>query len=384
MHFSTTRDNLLKPVSRVIGVVARGTDLFDKPILGNVLVRLSPNGQLTVTATDMQTQMAATMPVEGDFEAGQVTLPGRKLVDILRNLPEAAQLKFTVANERLPATGAPSPERAVLTTTGGRYILATLPAGDYPNIRGEATEPTIQVDVDARKLAAMMAVCAPAMASNDVRIYLNAMLLDLRAGQVNCVASDGHRLTFTKLKEQASTHAKQVLIGRKAAQELRTILDGGDGLVRVEVGSKLLNVRLGDVEYATLLVEQKFPEYEKMLPIGARTSIRVARQPLIDAVERADILIDNQHRAVALSVSPNQIRVESANKQQENSQEVVEADTRIDALRIGVNAGYLMDALRATTTPEVLLHLSDATTSMIVTESPDAQNQAHIIMPVRM
>jgi DNA polymerase-3 subunit beta len=384
MHLNTTRENLVKNLSRVMGVVGRGADLFDKPILANVALRLTEAGELCVTASDMQVEMTATMPVEKGFTPGQGTLPARKLFDILRGLPAGCEVALTIGDQRQGGPLAPPVERAVLAADNGRYTLATLPAADFPSISVHSGAKRLDIDIDARKLAGMMTQCEHAMADNDVRIYLNAMLLHVRPGQVACVASDGHRLTCATLKENTAIAPTLILVARKAAQELRAILQDAEGTVRLEVGEKLLTVRTGAMTFTTLLVDQKFPDYERMLPVGDRSQIRVERKSLLDAVERADILCENTHHAVTINVVPNQVRVHGSNASNEDAQEVVDADTRIAQLRIGVNANYLIDALRSTATQDVCLHVRDAETSVLVTEWPDAQNLTHVIMPVRL
>jgi len=372
MHLPTTREVLLKQISKVLGVVGRGTDLFDKPVLGNVLIRLEHNGRMLVTGTGTQLEITAESEVPDGSTLGSATLPARKLTDILRSLPEGSAITLTVDKDR-----------ATLKTHSSRYILATLPPAEFPLIetppRSDRT-----LTIEAKILATLMRRCAHAMANQDVRAFLNTMLIELKQGRFHCVASDGHRLSIASVPVSTNGQNERILISRKAAQELLDIVESSDGAITLEIADRFLRVVTNGLTFLTQLIGDQFPDYAAVVPLDLGSEIIVRRQLLIDAVERADILADSQHHAVALEITRNTIKVQGQNKEKEDAQDAIDATTTIDDMRVGVNAGYLLDALRVVPTEDVRLWLRGNAQSVLLTPTADVENLTQVIMPVRL
>ncbi|WP_049621301.1 DNA polymerase III subunit beta [Frateuria defendens] len=366
MQFSIQREALLKPLQQVVGVVERRQTL---PVLANLLVKVA-DGKLTLTGTDLEVEMVASTPAE-QLADGETTIPARKLFDIVRALPDGARIDLKLNGER-----------AALNAGRSRFTLATLPSSEFPTI--EEIELVEKVSLPEEVLRDLMESTAFAMANQDVRYYLNGMLLDLQEHSLRCVATDGHRLALkeTQLDSQVSTR-RQIIIPRKGVNELVGLLETGDGQVELEFGRNHLRVRRGDVVFTSKLIDGRFPDYEAVIPLGADKQANVDREVLRGALQRAAILSNEKYRGVKLEFSPSRLRIMAHNPEQEEAVEEVEAETPVSDLSVGFNVGYLLDALAALHGEKVRLNLRDAQSSCLVQENDNDQSR-HVIMPLRL
>jgi len=369
MHFITTPAVLLKQLAKVLGVVGRGTDLFNQPIFGNVLLRVSDGGAMALTATNTQVEIVAQTDAPEGASAGGVTLSARKLADILRALPNEASLTVEAKQDTV-----------TLSVPGGRYLLKTLPVADFPVMTQAAA--TWSMQVPAKELATLMRRCVHAMGNQDPRQFLNAMLLDARNGRLHCVASDGHRMCIAS-QMHAGKDAK-VLIPRKAAEELLEIAERTQGQIHIDVDERNLRATADGIAFIAQLVQEAFPDYTKLIPSPEGEPVTVNRQVLVDAIERANILANENHHAITFDLSRNVISVHSVNAEHEDAQEVVDAQTTVTDMKIGFNAYYLLDALRVVPTQDVLLNVRGSSESLLVRPTADAQDLIQIVMPVRV
>jgi DNA polymerase-3 subunit beta len=305
------------------------------------------------------------------LEAGEVTIPARKLFDICRALPDDCRIKLEKNGERV-----------TLSAGRSRFTLATLPATEFPII--ENIELVERVNLPEATLKSLIERTGFAMAHQDVRYYLNGMLLDLRDHTLRCVATDGHRLALAETRiENKVNSARQVIVPRKGIAELQGLFETGEGAVELEFARNHLRVRRDGVTFTSKLIDGRFPDYEAVIPIGADKEVRMQRDDLRSALQRAAILSNEKYRGVKLDVSPNRLRIVAHNPEQEEAIEEVEAKTGIAELSVGFNVNYLLDALGAITSDEVLLCLRDSQSSCLV-RKPDADDTRHVIMPLRL
>jgi DNA polymerase-3 subunit beta len=366
MRFSIQREALLRRLQQVVGVVERRQTL---PVLANLLVSVDAQG-VALTGTDLEVEMVARTEADG-LEAGEITIPARKLFDICRALPDGCTIKFEQTGER------------VLVSAGrSRFTLATLPATEFPVI--ENIELIERVSLPEATLKSLMERTSFAMAHQDVRYYLNGMLLDLREHSLRCVATDGHRLALaeTKLDGKIAT-GRQIIVPRKGVIELQGLFETGEGLVELEFGRNHLRVRRGGVTFTSKLIDGRFPDYEAVVPIGADKEVRVNRDELRASLQRAAILSNEKYRGVKLEVGPNRLRIVAHNPEQEEAVEEVEARTGVAELSVGFNVNYLLDALGALMGDEVLLCLRDGQSSCLI-RKPESEETRHVIMPLRL
>ncbi len=366
MQFRIQREALLKPLQQVVGVVERRQTL---PVLANFLVRVQ-GGHVAFSGSDLEVEMVATTPAEDAVE-GETTVPARKLFDIVRALPDGAAITVKLNGERVSMRAGHS-----------RFTLATLPASEFPAV--ENIEVIETVHLPEAVLKHLMDRTAFAMANQDVRYYLNGMLLELEDGRLRCVATDGHRLALAETQIDTGTETRrQVIIPRKGVTELAGLFEAGEGDVELQFGNNHLRVSRGEVVFTSKLIDGRFPDYDAVLPIGADKVVTLPRDALRMALQRAAILSNEKYRGVKLEVSPGAMRIVAHNPEQEEAVEELEADTRVDDLAVGFNVGYLMDALAALDGERVELKLRDAQSSCLIQASEDDRVR-HVIMPLRL
>ncbi|MBJ6985241.1 DNA polymerase III subunit beta [Luteimonas sp. MC1750] len=366
MRFSLQREAFLKPLAQVVNVVERRQTL---PVLANLLA-LVKDGQLSLTGTDLEVEMVARCAVD-DAQDGEVTIPARKLFDIVRALPDGSKVTVSQSGDRITVQAGRS-----------RFTLASLPANDFPSI--DEVEATERVEVPEAALKELIERTAFAMAQQDVRYYLNGLLFDLGEHRLRCVATDGHRLALCEAALEGGAHAKrQIIVPRKGVTELQRLLEGGDRVLELEMGRNHIRVKRDDVTFTSKLIDGRFPDYEAVIPIGADREVKVDREVLRAALQRAAILSNEKYRGVRIEVSPGQLKISAHNPEQEEAQEEIEADTPVDGLAVGFNVNYLLDALGALRDETVVLALRDANSSALVREAANERSR-HVVMPLRL
>ena len=366
MRFSLQREVFLKPLTQVVNVVERRQTL---PVLANLLVQVS-GGQLSLTGTDLEVEMVARTGVD-DAQDGETTIPARKLFEIVRALPDGS--KVTVSQ---------SGDKVTVQAGRSRFTLASLPANDFPAI--DEVEATERIQVPEAALKELIERTAFAMAQQDVRYYLNGLLFDLGESRLRCVATDGHRLALCEAPLDGAVASKrQIIVPRKGVTELQRLLEGGDRELELELDRSHLRVKRDDVTFTSKLIDGRFPDYEAVIPIGADREVKVDREVLRAALQRAAILSNEKYRGVRVEVSTGQLKISAHNPEQEEAQEEIEADTKVEDLAIGFNVNYLLDALSALRDEHVVIQLRDANSSALVREA-GSEKCRHVVMPLRL
>ena len=366
MRFSIQRESLLKPMQQVVGVVERRQTL---PVLANLLVKVK-DGRLYLTGTDLEVEMRSSSAVDLG-EDGETTMPARKWFDLVRALPDGVKVDVQVKGDRV-----------VMHAGRSRYTLASLPADEFPTT--DEVEVTDKVSLPEGTLRRLMERTAFAMANQDVRYYLNGLLLDLRDAELRCVATDGHRMAMSETVLDAAIKGnRQIIIPRKGVTELLGLFESGDAMVDIEFSANHIRVRRGDVVFTSKLIDGKFPDYEAVIPLGADKLVQVERDVLRNALQRAAILSNEKYRGVRLEVSPDCLRIIAHNPDQEEAFEEIEADTKVGDIAIGFNVGYLLDALGSLDDERVHLQLRDAQSSCLLRGASNQRTQ-HVVMPLRL
>jgi DNA polymerase-3 subunit beta len=366
MRFSIQREVLLKPLQQVVNVVERRQTM---PVLANILAVVE-SGVLSLTGSDTEVEMIGRTAVE-ESESGETTIPARKLFEIVRALPDGSRLKFTQSGERV-------------TIQAGRskFTLSTLPASEFPV--SEARDVVERAQIPEGALRELIERTSFAMAQQDVRFYLNGLLLDLREDTLRCVATDGHRLALCEAALPGNSFGRrQIILPRKGVLELQRLLEGGDRVLELELGRNHVRVRREDLTLTSKLIDGRFPDYEAVIPIGADKEAKVEREVLRAALQRAAILSNEKYKGVKIEFSPGQLRIVAHNPEQEEATEEIEANTTVEDLAIGFNVVYLLDALNALRDDEVLLNVRDAASSTLVREASNSRSR-HVVMPLRL
>ncbi len=360
------RDALLRPLQAVSGIVERRHTL---PILANVLVE-QKDGQLLVTATDLEMQITAY----SEFAAKDpqaVTVAARKLQDLLRALPDDAALN-------VDATGS----KMVLRAGRSRYNLQTLPAADYPRM-GVGQDQLQTLTLPQRDLRRLLRSVEFAMAQQDIRYYLNGMLLVVDQASLQAVATDGHRLSWASLAVSGHYERQEVILPRKTVLELGKLLGDVDEPVTVDILASQVRFRFANVELVSKVVDGKFPDYNRVIPTGHTKKIDASRAQLLAALQRAAILSNEKFRGVRVVLAPDNLKIICTNSEQEEAEEEIEIAYRGEGLDIGFNINYLLEVLQNLDTNEVQLAFGDANSSALVTVQ-GRDDYKYVVMPMRI
>ncbi|MWV10862.1 DNA polymerase III subunit beta [Pseudomonas sp. R-28-1W-6] len=367
MHFTIQREALLKPLQLVAGVVERRQTL---PVLSNVLLVVEGQ-QLSLTGTDLEVELVGRVTLEDSAEPGEITVPARKLMDICKSLPNDALIDIRVDEQKL-----------VVKAGRSRFTLSTLPANDFPTVEegpGSLTFSLIQ-----SKLRRLIERTSFAMAQQDVRYYLNGMLIEVQTGVLRAVATDGHRLAMCAMEAAIeNTEKHQVIVPRKGILELARLLTEQDGEVAIVLGQHHIRATTGEFTFTSKLVDGKFPDYERVLPRGGDKLVVGDRQALREAFSRTSILSNEKYRGIRLQLASGQLKIQANNPEQEEAEEEVAVDYNGGSLEIGFNVSYLLDVLGVMTTEQVRLILSDANSSALVQEAGN-DDSSYVVMPMRL
>jgi DNA polymerase-3 subunit beta len=367
MKFSSNREALLRPLQLVTGVVERRQTL---PVLANLLVS-AKDGALSFTGTDLEVELVAVATSVEIEQEGDATIPARKLADIWRSLPEGAEVKVNVEGDR-----------AVIRSGRSRFSLATLPAADFPKVESGPGDLELRIaQTDVRHLLDQVSF---SMAQQDVRYFLNGMLLEVTGEHTRTVATDGHRLAMCTVAGGAKGAEKtQAIVPRKGVLELGRLLDDSDEELVVQLGSNHLRVTHGPYTLTTKLVDGKFPDYEKVIPRDASRTISGDRETLKQAFLRASILSNEKYRGVRLIIEGDQLTIQANNPEQEEAEEIVPVVYEGERMEIGFNVSYLQDVLGVVGTDEVRISVSDANSSALM-EGPGKDDAVYVVMPMRL
>ena len=360
------RDALLKPLQAVSGIVERRHTL---PILANVLLE-HKDGKLHVTATDLEMQITAIADLEG--KDGQATTVGaRKLQDLLRALPDDAQINVDVTGSKMTVRAGRS-----------RFNLQTLAASDYPRI-SVGQEQLQTLTLPQRDFRSLLKLAEFAMAQQDIRYYLNGMLLVVDQGLLQAVATDGHRLSWASLAIAGDYTRAEVILPRKTVLELAKLLEDSDTPVTIDILANQARFRFGNVELVSKVVDGKFPDYNRVIPTGHTKRIELERATLLSALQRAAILSNEKFRGVRLVLSADQLKIICTNSEQEEAEEELPIGYAGEALDIGFNITYLLDVLSNVSSDKVYLAFGDVGSSALVT-LPERDDYKYVVMPMRI
>jgi len=366
MKLEAKREQLLKPLQHVIGAVERRQTL---PILTNVLVSARER-ELTLTTTDLEMELSVRVELQVEIP-GETTLPARRLHDILRALPDDATVTLSVEGDK-----------ATVRCGRSRFTLITLPAGDFPTLEDLPFEGDIRLPQGI--LRSLIERTHFAMAQQDVRYYLNGLLLEVSPGVLRLVATDGHRLAFQELPTEVDVaETRQVIVPRKGVLELLRLLGDNEVEATIRIGANHIRLVLGDVCLTSKLIEGKFPDYQRVIPSEGDRVVIADRLVLRGALARAGIVLSDKTQGVRLQLEDWILRAQAQNSEQEEAEEEVEINYSGGPLEVGFNVTYLLDALGALGGELAKLSFSDSASSCLIEEA-DGSGGKHVIMPMRL
>jgi DNA polymerase-3 subunit beta len=364
MKFQGAREKILEPLQAVIGVVERKQTM---PILANVLLKVS-NGRLSVLATDLEVELSATVEIDAQ-EDGEITVPGRKLVDIVKALPDSSVVSIHQSGDKIQVKAGRS-----------KFSLTTLPAADFPTV--EQIAPTLSFEAPANQIKHLIDKTYFSMAHQDVRYYLNGLLFEADGKMLRTVATDGHRLALCEMELTTKAGLQQVIVPRKGILELQRLL-GNDGSIGVDIGSNHIRITIGEIRFTSKLIDGRFPEYGRVIPENPGRTITADREMLRHALSRTSILANEKYRGIRALLKPNQIVLTAHNPEQEEAEEEVEVTYSGEEFEVGFNVNYLMDALSAIDGAEVQIGLTDSNSSCLLS-APGDKSTRYVVMPMRL
>jgi len=370
-----TRDAILKPLQQVAGIVEKRHTL---PILSNILIS-KQGSRVSFISTDIEMQITASASIGAGTENESTTVSARKLLDILKALPTNDEITLSLAAQKLS-----------ITQNRSKFSLQTLPSTEFPTVVRSEQFPA-RVQLAQKDVKRLLHLVSSSMAQQDIRYYLNGMLIVVDQDHLKAVATDGHRLAFAQItiaSAEKITLADQaekieVIIPRKAISELQKTLRDDDQEVTIEIAANQARFILGDLEILSKLIEGRFPDYQRVIPQNHNKKIDFDRELLLGALARVAILTSDKFKGVRLILSSEQLRISSTNAEQEEAQEDIAIDYQGDLLDIGFNVQYLIEVLTTLHADTICLSLLDQNSSALLTASTDPDFR-YVVMPMRI
>lgn len=365
----TQRDTLLAPLQSVSGIVEKRHTL---PILSNVLLE-KKGDQLTFQATDIEIQITTSSTVTAGDSDMTLTVAAKKFQDILRSLPESSEVSLVCEEKKLLVRAGKS-----------RFSLQTLPAEDFPRMSVAQTK-TAHLTVTQKQLRHLLSQTQFAMAVQDVRYYLNGLLLLVQDNELKAVATDGHRLSYASIvfSETPAESRHEMILPRKTVLELNRLLGDNDEPVTLELSPNQISFKFGQIELISKLIDGKFPDYERVIPSLLKNSVTFDRALLHQSLTRAAILTNEKFRGVRLILSAGSLKIMAANAEQEEAQEEMEVEYTGDMVDVGFNVGYLLDVLNNASSEKIEWGFVDSASSALFT-LPGNENFKYVVMPMRI
>lgn len=367
MKCVVARETLLKPLQRICGVVERKSTL---PILTHVLLEAEQHLQLTGTDTEIEVQATCSAQV---IQAGSTTLPARKLLDICRTLPEHAELELSCHGDK-----------AYLRSGKSRFQLGSLPSQDFPRLQLDTQVAAQTTPLQAGQLRSVIEHAHYAMAQQDVRYYLNGLLLELGTGRLRGVASDGHRLALCENSLTADFPIIQALISRKAVLELLKQLDDPALEVQLTLSKQALRLQLPEVIFLSKLIDASYPDYNRVIPTPSGRTLTGSRVELREALARVAVLSSDKFNSVVMTLTPENANICLRNPEQEEAQEELTLHYHGEGnLEVGYNVKYILDAINALAGEHIQLDFAEHTQAALLRD-PNEPSALAVVMPMRI
>ncbi len=367
MKLTISQQSLYGPLQLISGAVERRQTL---PVLSNVLLQVKDNA-LFITGTDLEVEMVAKIALVGEVFEGEVTVPAKKLVEVVKSLDAEDMITMQLQDSKVKVSSGSS-----------KFTLSTLPANEFPNL--EDSIGLAEIHANVAELKNVIAATQFAMAQQDVRYYLNGMLFDINQQQLVAVATDGHRLALSKIAITSElSDRQQAIIPRKGVIELNRFLSSVDEAVKLQISNNHIKASSDHFSFTSKLVDGKYPDYEKVLPKGSDKMLSCSRIEMKEALQKAAILCNEKFRGVRFNLSQGNVQINSNNPEQEEAEIHLAVDYSGPELEMGFNVNYMLDVLNTIAAEQIKLSFSDANSSLLV-EAMDDTSSVYVIMPMRL
>lgn len=367
MKATIERATLLKGLSHVQSVVERRNTI---PILSNVLLEATAEGQLRLMATDLDLQINENVAAAVD-QPGATTISAHTLFDIARKLPEGAQVSLVAADGRM-----------TIVAGRARFSLGTLPRDDFPVI-AEGELPT-KFELPVETLKQIIDKTRFAISTEETRYYLNGIFLHTAEGVLKAAATDGHRLARVTVDlPEGAAGMPDVIVPRKCIAELRKLLDEVDGSVGVSLSGTKIRFDLGQAILTSKLIDGTFPDYSRVIPTGNDKILKLDPKSFMEGVDRVSTIATEKTRAVKMALDRDKITLSVTSPENGTAAEEVPGDYTSTPFEIGFNSRYLLDILGQIGTDTVEVHLADAAAPTLIREN-DKSPALYVLMPMRV
>ena len=366
MKFITEKAQIVDSLQNAAAVAERRQTI---PILANLRLK-TVNGKLEVTATDLEIQIKTYSDLIEIQEEGETTVSARKMSELCRSLPEGENVNFSLSNGKL-----------TVSSSNFHADFATISPDDFPEI--EINEEQTPITVESSVLKKQLTKTSFSMASQDVRYYLNGMLLEIEGNKINGVATDGHRLAFSSATTNAADLDVRNILPRKAVLELSKLLSPNEGTVELLIGASYVDVRSENLSFSSKLIDGKYPDYNKVFPTGEPLPLEISKEILQSALSRASVLSNEKYRGVRFQLSENKLKLTANNPEQESAEEEVDVIYKGSELEVGFNIGYLLDVLNSIESEIVSFEFYGEDSSCIIKEQ-NSEDDVYVIMPMRL
>ena len=366
MKFITEKVKIVDSLQNAAAVAERRQTI---PILANLRLK-TVDGKLEVTATDLEIQIKTFSDLIAIEEEGETTVSARKMSELCRSLPEGENVSFSLSNGKL-----------TVRSSNFHADFATISSDDFPEI--EINEEQTPITVESDVLKRLLSKTSFSMASQDVRYYLNGMLLEIDGNKINGVATDGHRLAFSSAKINAADLDVRNILPRKAVLELSKLLSPDEGTVELLIGASYVDIRSENLSFTSKLIDGKYPDYDKVFPTGEPLPLEISKEILQSALSRASVLSNEKYRGVRFQLSENKLKLTANNPEQESAEEEVDVTYKGSDLEVGFNIGYLLDVLNSIESETVFFEFYGEDSSCIIKEQ-NSEDDVYVIMPMRL
>jgi DNA polymerase-3 subunit beta len=367
MKATIERATLLKSLGHVQSVVERRNTI---PILSNVLIEARDDGSIRLMATDLDLQVDESVPANVE-RPGATTVPAHTFFEIVRKLPEGSQVELTAAEGKMQVIAGRS-----------RFNLSTLPRDDFPVI-AEGELPT-RFELPAATLRQVIEKTRFAISSEETRYYLMGIFFHVVDDQLRAAATDGHRLArITVPRPDGSEGMPDVIVPRKAVQELYRLLEELEGTVEISLSPTKIRFGLGSAILTSKLIDGTFPDYNRVIPTANDKLLKLDPKSFSAGVDRVSTIASEKTRAVKISVDRDKVTLSVTSPENGLATEELAADYGSDGLEIGFNARYLLDILSEIDGDTVEVHLADAAAPTLLREN-DKSNALYVLMPMRV
>ncbi len=366
MKFTINRETLLTPLQQIVSVIEKRQTM---PILGNVLLILE-NDYLTMTGTDLEVQLISKLYLP-DAESGGITVPARKFLDICRLLPAGSEIKFEQNDDKVK-----------ITSNRSRFSLNCLPADNYPEFTEGELEHQFSINAGQFKKALDQTIFC--MASQDVRYYLNGMLLNISNNKLELVASDGHRLAiYEDQLEMPAGFEARIILPRKGVLELNKLINESDIELRIEFSSSSVRIFINDMIFSAKLIDSKYPDFSKVFQQTFFSPIQIEKTVLKNSLTRVAVLSNEKFKGVTFEISNESLKMSAHNPEHDEAEEELAVVYNDEELSIAFNAQYLSEAVSNLDGDTALITIASDSSSCFINE-PNNEKYKYVVMAMRL